>query len=102
MRPEPGVFQDRRPPPLLQEPLRGSHDVRGGEGARGTPRGMQGLQLLRPGEDKPISPTVYIPNNIIIREITSFSGLPHDPDPPSPRGGHPRRGLRLLHLGDGD
>ena len=75
--------------------------MRGGEGARGTSRGMQGLQLLRPGEDKLISPNVHIPNNIK-REITSFSGLPHDPDPPSPRGGHPRRGFRLLHLGDGD
>ena len=49
MRAEPGFLQEGGPSSVLQEPLRGAHDVRGGPGPGAASGGLQGLQLLRPG-----------------------------------------------------
>jgi hypothetical protein len=47
MRAEPSFLQIRRPSSVLQERVRGKHDVRRGRSARGSPRGLSGLQRLR-------------------------------------------------------
>ena len=47
MRAKPSLLQIRRPPSVLQERVRGQHDVRRGRGARGPPGGLQSLQRLR-------------------------------------------------------
>ena len=73
---EPSLLQVGQPAPVLQEQVRGGDHVRRGQGARGPPRRVPRLQRLR-------------------AELRRGGRA---------RGGqrHRQRGLRVLHLGDGD